>query len=105
VSPRDFLQRWGPVTFRLVSVGGPAHLIVPADADRYVLCISWDGTPIIIYPGEQDITTGAIAAGALTRPLIITHAIHGALVNSMWRTTYSGVAMNLFVTEGFQRGT
>ena len=104
MTPRQFLARYGqPVcSAHPISVG--KTVIVRANVDRYLLAIFAADGDIVFRPSYDTSVIGAQSSmGAASTPFILTHNLHGSLVNMEWIITGSGVGSATVVTiiEGF----
>jgi hypothetical protein len=105
MSPSDFLQLFGkpaPQNF-VVDAGTP--LIIAPDDDRVVLAF-WGTTQAVqVTPQGQGLEVFAAWRWTLgDRPLILTHALHGPLVNIGWRVEMFAVTASVTVIQTFMRG-
>lgn len=104
--PREWLDRFGPAIPRNVFVQAGQDAVIQANPDRYLLGFMLASQSVQILPRITGIAYGAVpnfAAG--DPPLMITHALQGALVNLTW--VIRGLAANsdVLVVEAFARTT
>lgn len=103
-TPYEFMGEWGQCIPRLVPIKGGRTAIIAPDPTRYLL-VFWalNGT-VDIFPGyETDFAGFGFVFTPTTAPIILSHALHGALVNMGWSAGNSPSTINLLVIEGFMR--
>lgn len=102
--PIDFLSAYGPVHSGVVVNDGNGTGQIPANPDRYLLVFwSTNGTTRITpMSPAQEVGSGFILNAAST-PFIITHALHGAMVNAPYFMFFTAQDTFLVYMEGFMR--
>lgn len=81
LKPEQFLHESGYLGTAVVTVSDTSPFTIPADPRRYLLVLALRGGEAFVQLRETapvGVTEWALVAGT---PLILTHALHGALVN------------------------
>jgi hypothetical protein len=103
-TPYEFMGKWGQCNPRLVPIKGGTTRIIEPNPNRYLL-VFWalNGT-VDIFPGYDETFAGfGFVMSPSTQPIMMSHALHGALVNMGWSAGNSPATINLLVIEGFMR--
>lgn len=104
MTPREFLNTYGPLRNTSIAAGSIAPRIVTANPDRYLL-IFWSAANLYrfqigIHPFPLPAPTN-IPAGSL--PTILTHALHGTAVNEAYSIDHN--ATDVVFSEAFMIGS
>jgi len=101
VLPREFLTVYGqPVPVNIIVTAGNDKSILP-DPDRYLLGFWSVDTAVQIFPmsGTENFGFG-FNFSTNHDPIILTHALHGSLVNIGWNLHIGGGAAVLTILSG-----
>ena len=101
--PRDFLSTYGRVSRRRLGALAVGDQVCDANPDRYLLWIvATNPIDIGIGPaGGEQVHFQTIASGS--NPIVLTHALHGALVAEPFMALDPAAAGVVTVVEGTMR--
>lgn len=99
--PRDFYDKYGPVRKKLVEVTNTATPLVDFSRDRYLLWFIGGNTSVFVRPvGIEGVGTDGFQIFQ-SNDLLLTHALHGALVSEAFEGIVTFANFNLIVIEAF----
>ena len=104
MTPFEFSERFGTPVVRTVNLPAFGIHRVQPNPDRFLL-VWWAASVVVdIYPDSQFQLSGSgTDFGPTSPPILLTHALHGSLVNMGW-SVFGGGGPSLFTyIEGFIR--
>lgn len=104
LAPASFLAKYGQALPRKIEAIGGVGTVLPVDNNRIVLAFWGSSGNVTISPqGQGSETFQAMTMAATSQPFILTHALHGQLVNMSWRLIGSAGVAIVTVIECFLR--
>ncbi len=102
--PREFLARYGQVKTTFLVSANTDPIRIQEDADRYLLCFWATAGDFGIQPtGQADFVISPQRFVFGSPPIFLTHALHGALVNTAWFIVPTISGQDITYMEGFMR--
>lgn len=102
--PKEFLALYGNPTWERVVITPSTPLQIQQSNDRYLLVFWATSAAANINPEPGPAVDGpGLAWGPADQPVIITHALHGALCNKSWTVTTGLASIAVQIIQGFMR--
>lgn len=103
--PREWFQLYGLPTVRRLNIDAGGKVVIDSNLDRYLLGFLDADPSAIAYPDSAATLAGiGFDISSTKTPILLTHALHGALVNMAWSVFSPGPAAFVTVVEGFASG-
>lgn len=101
MTPEQFARQHGRPAISVITLNPGVPVLIPEDWHRYLL-VFWNvPNNVIIRPqGDGSVVVPGYNMNSGTEPLILTHALHGSLVNIGYSVETAGPATTICVLEG-----
>lgn len=105
MTPEQFARQYGRPAISVITLNPGAPVLIPEDWHRYLL-VFWNvPNNVIIRPqGDGSVVAPGFNMSSGTAPLILSHALHGSLVNLSYSVETAGPATTICVLEGQMTG-
>lgn len=104
--PSEFLNRYGQAIPLVLETDGVVPMRVQPNPDRYLLAFWSVSTSTRIFPFSEIPTTGVgFEMLPTAEPTILTHALHGTMVNLGWVLNAGILGATAIVIEAFMKST